>query len=218
MIELKNVRKNYKQKLVFADVNLKIEQGSFVMLRGPSGAGKSTLLNIIGGIDNPSAGEVVIDGQNVEKLRGRARAEFFRRKVGFIFQGFYLQPQLTVAENIELAGVFANMPRAERRRRIEELAKQLGIVDVADSKPAEISGGQAERACVAQALFLSPEIILADEPTNNLDSQSARKVLEMLKEVQQEMKVTVIVASHDERVEGYAERIVDVADGKVQVA
>jgi len=216
-IELKKVSKNYKKKQVFSDVDLKIKQGAFVMLRGASGAGKSTLLNIIGGVDVPSDGEVLIDGQDVAKLRGKQRAEFFREKVGFIFQGFYLQLQLTVAENIELAGVFANMPSVERRKRSEELAEQLGIMEVIDSLPAEISGGQAERACVAQALFMKPEIILADEPTNNLDSSSAKKVLDMLKEVQ-EMGVTVIVASHDERVEDYAGQIVDVVDGKVQVA
>lgn len=216
-IELKNVCKSYRKKLIFADVNLQIDQGSFVMLRGSSGAGKTTLLNIIGGIDNPSSGEVLIDGRDVVKLHGKARAKFFRKKIGVVFQGFYLQPQLTVAENIELAGVFANMPRDKRRERVEKLTEQLGITDVIDSLPAEISGGQAERACIAQALFMKPEIILADEPTNNLDSRSAQKVLEMLKDVQG-TGVTVIVASHDERVEKYAEQIVDVADKKVQVA
>lgn len=216
-IELKNVCKSYRKKLIFADVNLQIDQGSFVMLRGSSGAGKTTLLNIIGGIDNPSSGEVLIDGRDVVKLHGKARAKFFRKKIGVVFQGFYLQPQLTVAENIELAGVFANIPRDKRRERVEKLTEQLGITDVIDSLPAEISGGQAERACIAQALFMKPEIILADEPTNNLDSRSAQKVLEMLKDVQG-TGVTVIVASHDERVEKYAEQIVDVADKKVQVA
>ncbi len=216
-IELKNVSKSYQKKLIFEDVNLQINRGTFVMLRGLSGAGKTTLLNIIGGIDRPSSGEILIDEQNVAKLHGKVRTEFFRKKVGFIFQGFYLQPQLTVAENIELAGVFANIPPSKRHERVEELAKQLGITEVINSLPAGISGGQAERVCVAQALFMEPEVILADEPTNNLDSQSIQKVLEVLRDVQQ-IGVTVIIASHDERIERYAEQIVNVADGKVWVA
>lgn len=217
-IELRNVSKKYKKKLVFADVNLKIEQGTFAMLRGSSGAGKSTLLNIIGGIDTPSSGEVLIDGMDVVKLRGKARAEFFQQKIGFVFQGFYLQPQLTIGENIELAGVFANMPQDERHERVKELAEQLGIMEIVDSLPVNVSGGQAERACVAQALFMRPGILLVDEPTNNLDSRNVKKVLDMFGEVQQKLGTTVIVASHDERVEGYAQQIIDVEDGKVWVA
>ncbi len=217
-IELKNVSKKYRKKLVFADVDLKIEQGVFAMLRGSSGAGKSTLLNIIGGIDTPSSGEVLIDDMDVVKLRGKARAEFFQQKIGFVFQGFYLQPQLTVGENIELAGVFANMPQDERHKRVKELAEQLGIMEIVDSLPVNVSGGQAERACVAQALFMRPGILLVDEPTNNLDSRNVKKVLDMFGEVRQKLGTTVIVASHDERVEGYAQQIIDVEDGKVWVA
>lgn len=185
------------------------------MLRGVSGSGKSTLMSIIGGIEPLTSGRVLIDKQDVSELKGKARADFYRHKIGFIFQGFYLQPQLTVSENIALMGTFAGMPKAERRQRAEELAKELGITAVLDQLPAEISGGQAERVCAARAMFMHPEIILADEPTNNLDPENAKNVIEMLKKIQREMNATMIVASHDPMVEKYATQIVSIKDGRV---
>lgn len=218
MIALKNIAKSYDKRgrnLIFSDVNLEIEQQAFVMLRGVSGAGKSTLLNIIGGMEPATSGEVIIDGTDVNQLKGKKRAEFYRHKVGFIFQGFYLQPQLTIGENIALTGIFAGMAKREREERVLELAKKLGIEKIIDMHPAEVSGGQAERACVARAMFMNPEIILADEPTNNLDPDNARNVIELLKQVQQDTGVTLIVASHDALVEKYATRVINVKDGKV---
>lgn len=187
------------------------------MLRGASGSGKSTLLSIIGGLEPAASGEVVIDEQEVSKLKGKARTEFYRHKIGFIFQGFYLQPQLTIGENIALMGTFAGMVKREREERVEELAEKLGIAGVLDSLPAEVSGGQAERACAARAMFMNPEIILADEPTNNLDPENARNVIEMLKQVQAETGVTMIVASHDALVEKYATQVIEVREGRVGV-
>lgn len=142
-IKLRSVSKSYGKKKVLSDVNLEVQTNSFAMLRGVSGSGKSTLLSIIGGIEPATSGEVIIDEQDISSLKGRARTDFYRHKVGFIFQGFYLQPQLTVAENISLMGVFAGMPKCERRIRVEELAKELGIFEVIDNYPSEISGGQA---------------------------------------------------------------------------
>lgn len=185
------------------------------MLRGVSGSGKSTLLSIIGGVEPATSGQVLIDQQDVAKLKGAARANFYRHKVGFIFQGFYLQPQLTVGENIALMGTFAGMAKNARKERTQELAEMLGISEVLDSLPSEISGGQAERACAARAMFMRPEIILADEPTNNLDPENARNVIEMLKKIQEESGVTMIVASHDPMVEKYATQVVSIKDGYV---
>lgn len=185
------------------------------MLRGVSGSGKSTLLSIIGGIEPATSGQVVIDDQDVSLLRGKARTDFYRHKIGFIFQGFYLQPQLTIGENIALMGIFAGMPKKEREKRAEELAKDLGIESVLGSLPAEISGGQAERACAARAMFMHPEIILADEPTNNLDPDNAKNVIEMLKKIQQDTGATMIVASHDPLIEQYATQIISIKDGHV---
>lgn len=215
-IHLKNINKSYGKKQVLSDVNLEIKTNAFVMLKGVSGSGKSTLLSIIGGIEPMSSGEVVIDGQDVSGLKGGARADFYRHKVGFIFQGFYLQPQLTIAENIALMGTFAGVPKQERRERAEKLAEDLGIVEVLDRLPAEVSGGQAERACAARALFMNPEIILADEPTNNLDPENAKNVIEMLQKIWQDTNTTMIVASHDPMVEAYASQVISVKEGKVR--
>ena len=217
-IKLQNLNKKYGKKPVLFDINLEIPTGSFTMLCGVSGSGKSTLLSIIGGIEPMTSGQVLIDEQDVSKLKGKARADFYRHKIGFIFQGFYLQPQLTVAENIALMGIFAGMAKKERETRAKELAEMLGIADVSESLPAEISGGQAERACAARAMFMNPEIILADEPTNNLDPENARNVIEMLKRIQQETGATMIVASHDPMVERYATQIIGIRDGRVSMA
>lgn len=214
-IKLQNLNKSYGKKPVLFDINLEIPSGSFTMLRGVSGSGKSTLLSIIGGIEPITSGEVLIGGQDVSKLKGKARAEFYRHKIGFIFQGFYLQPQLTIGENIALMGTFAGMPRREREERAKKLAAMLGIAEVLESLPAEISGGQAERACAARAMFMHPEIILADEPTNNLDPENARNVIEMLKKIQEETGATMIVASHDPLVEKYASQVIGIKEGRV---
>lgn len=214
-IKLNNLNKSYGKKSVLFDINLEIPSGSFTMLRGVSGSGKSTLLSIIGGIEPMTSGQVIIDNQDVSQLKGKARADFYRHKIGFIFQGFYLQPQLTIGENIALMGIFAGVPKKEREKRAKELAESLGISEVLGSLPAEISGGQAERACAARAMFMNPEIILADEPTNNLDPENAKNVIEMLKQIQQETGATMIVASHDPLVEKYATQIVSIREGRV---
>ncbi len=213
-IKLENLNKSYGKKPVLFDINLEIPTGSFTMLRGVSGSGKSTLLSIIGGIEPITSGKVLIDGQDVNKLKGKARADFYRHKIGFIFQGFYLQPQLTIGENIALMGTFVGISKKEREARANELAKELGIVEVLGQLPAEVSGGQAERACAARAMFMNPEIILADEPTNNLDPENAKNVIEMLKKIQQDTSATMIVASHDPMVEKFATQVIGIKDGR----
>ncbi len=214
MIKLQNLNKSYGKKPVLFDINLEIPTGSFTMLRGVSGSGKSTLLSIIGGIEPATSGRVLIDEQDVSLLKGRKRADFYRHKIGFIFQGFYLQPQLTIGENIALMGTFAGMLKKEREARAKELAEMLGIDEVLDSLPAEVSGGQAERACAARAMFMNPEIILADEPTNNLDPENAKNVIEMLKKIQQDTGATMIVASHDPMVERFATQVIGIKNGR----
>lgn len=214
-IKLENLNKSYGKKPVLFDINLEIPTGSFTMLRGVSGSGKSTLLSIIGGIEPMTSDKVLIDGQDVSKLKGKARTDFYRHKIGFIFQGFYLQPQLTIGENIALMGTFAGMPKREREARAKELAEKLGIAEVLNQLPSEVSGGQAERACAARAMFMNPEIILADEPTNNLDPENAKNVIEMLKKIQQDTGAIMIVASHDPMVERFATQIISIKDGRV---
>ena len=214
-IKLRNLNKSYGKKPVLFDINLEIPTGSFTMLRGVSGSGKSTLLSIIGGIEPATSGQVIIDERDVNSLKGKARTDFYRHKIGFIFQGFYLQPQLTIGENIALTGTFAGMPKKEREMRAKELAKELGITEVLNQLPAEVSGGQAERACAARAMFMNPEIILADEPTNNLDPENAKNVIEMLRKIQKDTGATMIVASHDPMMEKFATQVVEIKDGRV---
>lgn len=212
---LKSISKRYGNKNILTDIDLGIPANSFTILKGISGSGKSTLLNIIGGIEDPTSGSITIDDQNIKKLKGKIRANFYRKKIGFIFQGFYLQPQLTIRDNIALMAIFAGISKIERERRVYELSQNLGITEVLDQLPSKISGGQAERACIARALYMSPEIILADEPTNNLDPENARKVIEILKRIQIEKGATIIIATHDPQIEKYATQILNLEDGKI---
>lgn len=219
-IALHNVYKTFKtkhgRKDVLRDVSLEIPNQSFTVLTGESGAGKSTLLNMIGGLELPTEGAIIIDGQDISQLSGTARTDFYRHQVGFVFQGFYLQPQLTLAENIALPGTFANLDSAACDNRTHELAQMLSITEVLARKPDAASGGQIERACIARALFMNPKIILADEPTNNLDPMNARNVVQLFQEVWQQTGATMIIASHDERLFHVANQVLHVVDAQVQ--
>lgn len=219
-IVLRNVSKTFKlktsTKTVLSNINLVLPDQSFTILTGESGAGKSTLLNIIGGLELPSTGEVIIDDRNISQLDAKARTNFYRHEVGFVFQGFYLQPQLTIAANIALPGVFANLQKSKRDTRTQELAIMLGIAEVLDRKPEQVSGGQIERACIARALFMHPKIILADEPTNNLDPMNAQNVVELFHTVWKQTNATMIIASHDERFFRTANRVLHVVNGQIQ--
>jgi len=212
---LKSISKRYGNKNILTDIDLEIPANSFTILKGISGSGKSTLLNIIGGIEDPTSGSITIDDQNIKKLKGKTRVNFYRKKIGFIFQGFYLQPQLTIRDNIALMAIFAGISKTERERRVYELSQNLGITEVLDQLPSKISGGQAERACIARALYMFPEIILADEPTNNLDPENARNVIEIPKRIQIEKGATIIIATHDPHIEKYATQILYLEDGKI---
>lgn len=213
IIKLQNVKKQYGGKVIFQDVSLNISAGSFVVLRGESGAGKSTLLNLISGLEVPTSGQIIVDGNDIGSLTVAERTNFYRHEIGIIFQGSYLQPQFTLLENITLPGVFAGIPEAERRTRAEQLAQMLGIFDNLKYLPKEVSGGQAERACIARALLLNPKIILADEPTSNLDEENAKTVLDILNYIRQQMGVTIIIASHSRDVMEFATQVVTVRGG-----
>lgn len=215
IIQLRNINKQYGEKVIFQDVNLNISAGFFTVLRGESGAGKSTLLNLIGGLEMPTDGQIIVDGKDVSSLTAKERTNFYRHEIGIIFQGSYLQPQFTLLENITLPGVFAGMPEVERKARAEQLAQMLGISDNLKYLPKEVSGGQAERACIARALLLSPKIILADEPTSNLDEENAKIVLDILNYIRQQMGITIIIASHSRDVLEFASQVVTVRSGTV---
>lgn len=216
IIQLQDVSKTYGNKDILRGVNLAVRAGEFVVLCGESGAGKSTLLNLIGGLERSSGGRIIVDGKEINQMSAKERTDFYRHEVGIIFQGSYLQPQFTLFENITLPGVFAGMPEGERKERAEQLAQMLGISENLKSLPKEVSGGQAERACIARALLLNPKIILADEPTSNLDEANAEIVLQILNLIRVQMGVTIIIASHSRDVIKYATQVVTVAGRTAQ--
>ena len=217
IVRTENLSKTYGsgENLVRAidDVNLKIEKGEFIAIVGPSGSGKSTLLHLLGGVDNPSSGKIFIDGNDISKYTSKELALFRRRKVGLIYQFYNLIPNLTVRHNIEL-------PIKLDKRKINEevlldIVRKLGIEDKLDSFPSELSGGQQQRVAIARSLIYSPSLVLADEPTGNLDRENSREIIEILKYFNRTLKQTIIVITHDESIALEAERVITIVDGKV---
>lgn len=217
IVRTENLSKTYGsgENLVRAidDVNLKIEKGEFIAIVGPSGSGKSTLLHLLGGVDNPSSGKIFIDGNDISKYSSKELALFRRRKVGLIYQFYNLIPNLTVRHNIEL-------PLKLDKRKINEevflnTVRKLGIENKLDSFPSELSGGQQQRVAIARSLIYSPSLVLADEPTGNLDRENSREIIEILKYFNRTLKQTIIVITHDESIALEAERVITIVDGKI---
>lgn len=217
IVRTENLSKTYGsgENLVRAidDVNLKIEKGEFIAIVGPSGSGKSTLLHLLGGVDNPSSGKIFIDGNDISKYTSKELALFRRRKVGLIYQFYNLIPNLTVRHNIEL-------PLKLDKRKIKDevlldIVRKLGIENKLDSFPSELSGGQQQRVAIARSLIYSPSLVLADEPTGNLDREKSREIIEILKYFNRTLKQTIIVITHDESIALEAERVITIVDGKV---
>ena len=215
IIALKDLQKAYGAQVVLQNVNLAVPAGAFVWLQGQSGAGKTTLLNLIAGLERPTAGQVLVAGRDPNVMSARERTQFYRETIGLIFQGVELEPDLSLKENIALPGVFAGMAATQLSARTEQLTQILRITEDLARRPSEVSGGQAARAAVARALILNPKIILADEPTANLDETNANLVLQLLQVVRTKLGVTVVVASHDARVLSFATQVVTVAGGQV---
>lgn len=197
------------------DINLSIEQGEFVAITGPSGSGKSTLLHLLGCIDTPTNGEVFIKDINVSKMKANALRELRLRELGFVFQHFYLLPVLTAQENIELPMKEAGLPKAQRKQRTMELLEAVGLHVRANHMPGQLSGGEQQRIAIARALANNPSIILADEPTGELDSANGRMVLDLLMRINREYGKTVIVVTHDDSLARQATRIIKLHDGRI---
>jgi putative ABC transport system ATP-binding protein len=196
-------------------VNLEIERGEFTAIVGPSGSGKTTLLNIIGGLDNPTSGSVVIEGTDIASLKGNALINFRLHHIGFVFQAYNLIPVLTAKENVAFIMLLENRPRSEREARAIDLLEAVGLVDKTDKRPSELSGGQQQRVAVARALASKPQFVLADEPTANLDSKSADNLLDIMLRLNEEENMTFIFSTHDARVIRRARRVVTLEDGRV---
>ena len=217
ILKVENLRKEYGEgnsKVIALDgVNLEIDRGEFVAIVGPSGSGKSTLLHIIGGVDSPDDGKIYIDGNDISKYSSKELAYFRRRKVGLIYQFYNLIPNLTVRHNIEL-------PLELDKRKINQdefsdIVKKLGIESKLDSFPSELSGGQQQRVAIARSLIYNPSIILADEPTGNLDRKNSKEIIEIFKYFNRTMKQTIILITHDGEITLQANRIITIVDGKI---
>lgn len=219
IIQIEHLFKEYKlgkQRIsVIDDVNLNILEGEFVAIVGASGSGKSTLLHLLGGLDKPSQGKVIIDGQDINKLSDSRLSKFRNQAIGFIFQSFYLQPFLTLRQNIEVASMPARINKKERRQKIDDLAKQVDLYDRLKHRPRELSGGQIQRAAIIRALLNNPKIILADEPTGNLDSKNSQDVIRLFKDICSQYKTTVVIATHDQEIASQADHIITIKDGKI---
>lgn len=219
IIDAHNVSKTFNPKTIpvhaVQNVHVHIEEGEFVALVGPSGSGKSTLLNMMGGLDEPTEGTVFIDGVEITKLSENKLIDFRLHNIGFVFQSFNLIPVLTAKENVGFVLQLQHLPKEEREKRVLTLLEEVGLEDKINSKPGELSGGQQQRVAVARALASKPKIILADEPTANLDSKSAANLLDIMAKLNKEEKITFLFSTHDQRVIKKARRVITLVDGKI---
>ena len=219
VVRLENVTRDYAigeiKTRALRGISLEIERGEFTALVGPSGLGKTILLQLIGCLDQPTNGEVFINGQDVSRLNRNQRADIRQGTIGFIFQFFALIPTLSAYENVEMPLLLTNISPSERRERVMHLLDAVDLVDRADHRPDQLSGGQQQPAAVARALATDPSLVLADEPTANLDTPNGRQVMEIMTRLNQETGVTFIFATHDPRVIEYARRVITLRDGLV---
>jgi putative ABC transport system ATP-binding protein len=219
VIDIKNVKRIYEETEVAVKavdgVTLSFDEAEFAAIVGPSGSGKTTLLNLIGGLDIPSSGEILISGTDLSTLRSSELIDFRLNNIGFVFQAYNLIPVLSAKENVEFIMSLQKWPRQKRDERTIELLKAVGLYDRMNSRPAKMSGGQQQRIAVARALASRPKFVLADEPTANLDSKSATTLLEIMEKLNHEEKITFIFSTHDARVVKMAHRVITLEDGKV---
>jgi len=218
MIKLKNIKKVYKMGEVNLEalkgVDLEIEKGEFISIMGPSGSGKSTLMNIIGCLDTPTEGEYFLDGEKVAGLNIDELSEIRNKKIGFVFQSFNLLNYATAYENVELPLLFNGASGNERKERVKELLEMVGLYRWKDHRPTELSGGQQQRVAIARALVNDPSVILADEPTGNLDSKSGKEIMDIFLELWGKGK-TIIMVTHDNNIASYSQRVIRILDGRI---
>jgi len=218
MIQLENIHRYFQvgEQRIHAlnDINLTMKQGEYVSIMGPSGSGKSTLLNVIALLDQPSSGRYLLNDQDVTQLNDEQLARVRRENIGFVFQFFHLIPRLSAAENIEMPMVLAGIAAKERKQRVAEVLKAVSLADRAGHRPDQLSGGQMQRVAIARAMIMRPGLLLADEPTGNLDSQSGREIIELLENLNQQ-GMTLLMITHDESIGQRAERCIRIIDGQV---
>lgn len=219
MIRIENIKKSFSsgdiKTMALNGVSMEVQKGEFVAVMGPSGCGKTTLLNILGLLDRPDEGRYFLDGTDTSSLSETEKTKMRRGRIGFVFQSFNLIDELNVAENIELPLTYIGVPKQERQERVRTILKKLSIGHRADHFPYQLSGGQQQRVAIARALVYNPALVLADEPTGNLDSANGTQVMELLKTVQQEFGTTIIMVTHNQRDALYADKTLNLLDGSV---
>jgi len=218
-VVLRNVSKVYRQNAVavqaLTDINLEVPKGDFACLSGPSGSGKSTLLNLIGGLDRPTTGEISVDGRRVDRLGKSELAALRLHRIGFVFQAYNLIPVLTAIENVEFVMQLQGMAAAERGAKARAILKEVGLDGLEHRRPGELSGGQQQRVAVARAIVSEPSLVLADEPTANLDSKTAENLMQLLRHMNQEHGVTFLFSTHDKLVMDFSRRLITLRDGMI---
>lgn len=219
ILQARNLNKTYKksrqQITVLSNINLEIRQGEIVAITGASGSGKSTLLHLLAGLDRPTSGQVIVNGQDLSKMSDKRLSQFRNQTIGFVFQSFYLHPFLTLEKNVEVPAMFLKMKRQQRTAQIAQLLKRVGLADWAKHFPKELSGGQIQRSAIARALVNSPNIIFADEPTGNLDSVNSDLVIDLLKQIRQDLGTTIILVTHNPEIVAKADRHITLKDGVI---
>ncbi len=219
LIELKRIVKSYPldglQLKILKGIDLQIEDGEFVAIMGPSGSGKSTLMNILGCLDKPTSGSYVLDGQRVDNMTADELAEIRNRKLGFVFQGFNLLPRTTALENVELPMVYANVPAAIREKRARDALTKVGLKERMYHQPSQLSGGQQQRVAIARAVVNEAPIIFADEPTGNLDTKMSVEIMKLFTRLNEELRRTIILVTHEDDIARYARRIIRLVDGEI---
>jgi putative ABC transport system ATP-binding protein len=215
----RNVSKVYRQNAVavqaLTDIDLEIPRLDFVCLSGPSGSGKSTLLNLIGGLDKPTTGEIAVDGQRVDRLEKGELAQLRLRRIGFVFQSYNLIPVLSARENVEFVMQLQGVDAAERRAKTNAILKEVGLDGLEERRPGELSGGQQQRVAVARAIVSQPSLVLADEPTANLDSKTAKNLMQLLLHMNREHGITFVFSTHDKLVMDFSKRLITLRDGRI---
>ncbi|MGC9345287.1 MAG: ABC transporter ATP-binding protein [Candidatus Bathyarchaeales archaeon] len=219
LLEVHDVKKSYRMGKVLVPalrgVSFDVETGEFLSIFGPSGSGKSTLLHLMGGLDRPDEGEIIVDGSNILKLNDDKLAELRLTKIGFVFQFFNLLPRLTALKNVELPLTIAGVPEKESLKRAKEMLKLVGLEDRMNHRPSELSGGEQQRVAIARALISNPKIVLADEPTGNLDTKTGWEIVQLMKKLNKEKRQTFVVVTHDPHIAEAANRIVHLKDGLI---
>lgn len=216
---LENVVKIYKmdgvETVALNGVSLRVKRGEFIAIMGPSGSGKSTMMHLMGCLDRPTSGKIYFEGKDVSQLSDDELAEIRNKKIGFVFQSFYLLPRYDALQNVELPLIYRGVPPKERKEKAELMLKRMGLGDRLHHRPTQLSGGQQQRVAIARALIVDPVVLLADEPTGNLDSKSSHEIMELISKLHKEEKLTIILVTHEPDIASYAEKIIRMQDGKI---